>query len=52
LSQKKKAALKSRSLFQGHRFSGWNIENFFLFTLSGGVDKSFISTIFCVDNFF
>ena len=48
---KKKPLLKSRSLFQGHRFSGWNIENFF-FTLSGGVDKSFISTIFCVDIFF
>ncbi len=28
---------KSRSFFQGHRAGGWNI----------GVDKSFISTIFC-----
>ena len=44
-----KSALKIRSLFQGHRTSGWNIVELGLSTLSGGVDKEGPFThFFCV----
>ena len=48
---KKKPLLKSRSFFKDTVSAAGTLRIFF-FTLSGGVDKSFISTIFCVDNFF
>jgi hypothetical protein len=46
-----KSSLKIRSLFQGHRTSGWNIVEVGLSTLSGGVDKSPFTHFFGVDMF-
>ena len=51
LVKRKKPLLKAALCFK-NTVSAAGTLRIFLFTLSGGVDKSFISTIFCVDNFF
>jgi hypothetical protein len=50
-SNKLKPAPKIRPWFQGHRSSGWNINDVVIYTLSGGVDNTLIYTKFGVDKF-
>ena len=50
-SNELKPALKIRPWFQGHRSSGWNINDVVIYTLSGGVDNTLIYTKFGVDKF-
>ena len=50
-SNELKPALKIRPWFQGHRWSGWNINDVVIYTLSGGVDNTLIYTKFGVDKF-